>query len=205
MRKTTATVTHRDSVPYGCLAYEFCDVEFSGYRSSEMIQKWRDITHKRFNEYNSIYEENKINIQNLHNQLNTIQTQIKTLINSKPTRPFYRFWYNKDEKEKVLEINKSLNELSKQKKELLSQIHKLEKQNEVVKAQRYFDFYECYEEITFFLRQNGFVLTDVSYNRNRYVPDTDIFSCDKRCLHESTCWIDEKECCTEIEVWTLEE
>lgn len=205
MRTTTATVTHRDSIPYGCISFEFCDVEFCGYRAGDMMQKWINIKQKRFNKYTSIYEENEAKIQNLHNQLNSIHTQKKSLINSKPARPFYRFWYNKDEKEKVLEINKLLDKLSKQEKELTKQIHELEKENKRVRDKRFFDVYECHDEIKILLRQNGFVLTDISYNPNCYAPDNDIFSCDRKCLHENTCWIAEKECCTETEVWTLKE
>lgn len=179
MQKTTAKVEHRDYVPRGWIAIEFCNVYFYGFRAEEMKRKWRDIEHKRYVQYDPLYEENEAKIQNMRNQINAINAQKESLINSKPSKPFYRFWYNKSEKARISEIDKLLDELSKQADKLTVEADKLEKENEEIGAKRFFEVYECHRLIENLLNENGFVLT-----------------------HTSS---DGEECVTKTEVWTLEE
>lgn len=179
MQKTTAKVEHRDYVPSGWIAIEFCNVHFYGFRAKEMERKWRDIEDKRYVQYAPIYEKNKAKIHNMRNQINAINAQKESLINSKPSKPFYRFWYNKAEKTKISEIDKILDELSKQADELIIEANKLEKKNEEIGEKRFFEVYECRTKIETLLQQNGFVLTHTSSEG--------------------------KECVTRTEVWTLEE
>lgn len=179
MQKTTAKVEHRDYVPSGWIAIEFCNVHFYGFREKEMQKKWRDIEHKRYVEYAPLYEENEAKIQNMRNQINAIHTQKESLINSKPSKPFYRFWYNKSEKARISEIDKILDELSRQADELTVEADKLEKENKEIENKRFFEVYECHAKIETLLKQNGFVLTHTSSEG--------------------------EECVTRTEVWTLEE
>ena len=205
MHKTTATIKHRDFVPYGCRAIDFCDVNFHGYRAAEMTQKWSDIVFERFHKYNPIYEKNDTKIQDLRNQLSTIHSQKKSLIKTKPSRPFYRFWYNKDEKEKILEINKLLDELSKQEKELSKQLNKLETENKEIGRKRFFDTTECYDKLTILLHQNKFILTDISCTKQLCRNEPDILGIRDECRLDCLSWSQPEDCCTETEVWTLEE
>lgn len=179
MQKTTAKVEHRDYVPSGWIAIEFCDVHFYGFRAEEMKRKWCDITNKRYDEYAPLYEENEAKIQNMRNQIKVINTQKESLISSKPSKPFYRFWYNKSEKARISEINKLLDELLKQADNLTVEADKLEKENKEIGDKRFFEVYECHTKIETLLQQNGFVLTHTSSEG--------------------------KECVTRTEVWTLEE
>ncbi len=178
MKKTTAKIEHRDYVPHGWLAIKFCYVHFYGFRSEEMKKKWTGIALTRYDKYNRLCEQNKTTIQYLNNQINEINSHKKALIASKPSKPLFRFWYNKSEKEKICEINKNLDEISKQVSDLTIQVDNLEKENKRIEDKKY-DVYEIHREIEDFLQQNGFVLTSTSATGN--------------------------ECITETEVWTLEE
>jgi len=179
MQKTTAKIEHRDYVPSGWIAIKFCNVHFYGFREKEMQKKWRDIEHKRYAEYAPLYEENEAKIQNLNDQLTEIHTRIDSLENSRPCKPFYRFWYNKDEKTRIAAIDKLLDELSKQADELKTEADKLENENKEIGDKRFFEVYECHRLIENLLNENGFVLTHTSSEG--------------------------EECVTKTEVWTLEE
>lgn len=179
MQKTTAKVEHSDYVPYWWIAIEFCYVDFYGFRAEEMRKKWRDIKHKRYVKYDSIYKANEIKIKNLHDQINDIQGKKESLTNSKPIKPFYRLWYNKEEKEKISQINKLLDESSKKADRLTFEANKLTRENKKVKDKKSFEVHECHRKIENLLEQNGFVLTHTSSQG--------------------------EECVTKTEVWTLEE
>lgn len=179
MRKTTAKVEHRDYVPYGWIAITFCNVEFYGFRAEEMKGKWSDIEMERYKKYAPLYDHNETRIQNLRNQIKAIDKQKETLINSKPSKPFYRFWYNKSEKARISEIDKLLDELSKQADKLTTRANKLEEENEMLGKKRFFEVYECLTKIETLLQKNGFVLTHTSSRG--------------------------EECIVKTEVWTLEE
>ena len=179
MKKTTAKVEYLDHATQGFFGASNCYVHFSGFRADEMTHKWFHIKHTRFFEFYPLYKQNKNQIQNLRNQIDAINAQEKSLIDSKPSKPFYRFWYNKAEKERLSEINKLFDELSKQADELTIQANKLEKENEEIKDKSHLGLCECRRKIKYLLKQHGFVLTSTSSKGN--------------------------ECVTEIEVWTLEE
>lgn len=159
MQKTTAKVEHRDYVPHGWVAVEFCRVTFYGFHANEMNRKWEDIENQRYVKYNSLYEENKVKIQNLHSQVDSIHKQIKE------SKPFFRFWYTKAEKEMLSEANK-----------LLNQAYELEKENEDVEDKMFFDVYECHRKLEEFLQQNGFVLTSASSSGDECVTETEIWT-----------------------------
>ncbi len=159
MKKTTAKVTHRDYVPYNWIAIEFCDVEFYGFRAEEMKRKWDNIKSKRYYTYNSLYEEQKAKIQNLRDKSEALYEQIKL------SKPFYRFWYNKKEKEMLSEAYN-----------LSNQADKLEKENKKILDKRLFNVYECHTEIEKLLQQNGFALTFTSSRGDECVTDTEIWT-----------------------------
>ena len=162
MLKTTAKVEHRDHVPRGWIAIEFCNVNFYGFRAEEMEKKWRDIEYKRYVEYDSLYKQNETKIKDLRNTANSIYNHVRK------TKPCYRFWYSKAEKEVLSKA-----------KNLLIQAEELERKNQDIGKQRFFNTYESRRKIERLLQQHGFVLTQTSSRG--------------------------EECVTKTEVWTLEE
>lgn len=158
MLKTTAKVKHRDWVPYGWIAIEFCDVDFYGFRAGEMDKKWHDITRKRYDTYDSLYKENETKIQDLHNNTKDIRKQVKE------SKPFYRFCYNEVEKEMLFKADN-----------LSKKAYELEKENEQIKGKRFFNVYECHRKIEELLQQNGFVLTHASSTGEECVMETEIW------------------------------
>lgn len=159
MKKTTAKVKHRDYVPWGWIAVEFCHVNFYGFRADEMKRKWDAIENKRYQEYDSIYKANEIKIQSLRSQADAIYKRVKE------SRPFYRFWYNKAEKEMLADAQK-----------LSNQAYELEEENEKVKDKRFFGSYECRRKIEALLQQNGFVLTHTSSEGDECVTETEVWT-----------------------------
>ena len=159
MLKTTAKVEHRDYVPWGWIAIEFCNVDFYGFRAKEMEKQWQDIEHQRYFKYNSLFEENETKIQDLRSKSSAILNKVKE------SKPFYRFWYNKMEKQMISEAN-----------ELSSQANKLEEENEEVGKKRFFGTYECHTKIEELLQQYGFVLTSVSSRGNECITKIEVWT-----------------------------
>lgn len=176
MKKTTAKIEHRDHIPYGWIAIKFCHVNFYGFREKEMTKKWEDIKNERYYKYAPLYEQNETKIQNLRNQIAEIYAEIESLMDSKPSKPFYRFWYNKAEKEKISDINKLSDELSKQANEMTFEANKLEKENKEIGDKRFFEVYECHRIIENLLNENGFVLTHTSSEGEKCVTKTEVWT-----------------------------
>lgn len=159
MQKTTARVEYRDYVPSGWIAIKFCNVEFYGFRANELQKTWEDIKHKRYVEYTSLYKENEIKIKNLLNEAIDIRKQVKA------SKPFYRFWHTKSEKN-MLSIAKNLS----------LKAYELEEKNQEIKNKRFFEVHECRRKIEELLRRNCFVLTHTSSEGERCVTKTDIWT-----------------------------
>ena len=159
MQKTTAKVEHRDYVPWGWIAIEFCDVNFYGFRAEEMERKWSAIKNKRYDKYDSLFKQNETQIKDWRNAASAIRNQVKR------SKPFYRFWYNKTEKDLLATADK-----------LSSQANKLEAENQEVKNKRFFGVYECHRKIEDLLQQNGFVLTHTSSGGEKCVTKTEVWT-----------------------------
>ena len=157
--KTTAKVEHRDYVPYGWIAIEFCRVNFFGARAEKMEEKWDAIKRERYIKYTSLYEENEKTIQDFRDQANIIRRNIKN------SKPFYRFWHTKTEKDMLSKA-----------KSLSTQADKLEKENEKISSKRFFGVYECHRKIENLLIQNGFVLTSTSSSGDSCTIETEIWT-----------------------------
>ena len=162
MEKTTAKVEHRDYVPYGWIAIKFCDVDFYGFRAQEMTTKWQNIKNRRYDEYNSIYNQNEKTIKDLRNSASEIRNRVRK------AKPFYRFWYNKKDKILLAAADK-----------LSSQADKLEEKNEELGEKRFFGVYECHTRIEQLLEQNGFVLTHTSSRGQECVIQTEVWTCEE--------------------------
>ncbi len=155
MKKTSAKVTYRDNVPWGWIAIKFCDVEFFGFRANELKRKWTKIEIEEFKKYDSIYEENKIKIQNYRDKAKSMLDSIDE------SKPFYRIWFNKKEKEMISESNI-----------LFMQAEELEKENKRIGEKRFIDYYS----LKFFLKQNGFIITAVSSEGSECITKTEIWT-----------------------------
>lgn len=164
MQKTTAEVIHRDYLPLSdeWAIVGFSDVDFYGSRAEELKKKWYNIKREQYRKYDPLYQKNESQIKKLRNQIEAIHARQEILIYSKPSKPFYRFWYTKTEKTKIDEIDKLLYELIKQEQKLITQVDKLEEENKETGNKRFFSRNECREKIENFLRQYGFVLTHTS-------------------------------------------
>ena len=159
MQKTTAKVEHRDYVPWGWIAIEFCDVNFYGFRAEEMERKWSAIKNKRYDKYDSLFKQNETQIKDWRNAASAIRNQVKR------SKPFYRFLYNNTEKDLLATADK-----------LSSQANKLEAENQEVKNKRFFGVYECHRKIEDLLQQNGFVLTHTSSGGEKCVTKTEVWT-----------------------------
>ena len=145
MSKTTAKVEHRDYIPCGWIGIKFCHVNFYGSRAEEMSKKWQKITSERYEKYDSLCKENEMKIEAWRTLASSIRDNVKN------SKPFYRFWYNKSEKDMLATAAKHL-----------SQANELEEENEKVKSNRFFEPFECHMKIEELLRENGFILTNAS-------------------------------------------
>ena len=145
MQKTIAKVEHRDSIPLKSIALKFCDVNFYGFRAREMEEKYFAIKKKHYDENDYLFNHNELQIKEWRNAATDIRNQVRK------SKPFYRFCYNKTEKDMLATADK-----------LSDQADQLEKENKELKSKRSFVGYECYRKIEELLNHNGFVLTQTS-------------------------------------------
>lgn len=146
MQKTTAKVTHSDYMDVEWLAIEFFYVDFYGFKAKEMNKQWWKITEKQDDKYDLIYKQNKRKIKDLRNTANRILQSVKD------SKPFYRFWYNKTERDLLEKADN-----------LFYQADELQEKNNKIRDKEVFGSYEIYKEIENFLKQNGFVQTHKVY------------------------------------------
>ena len=146
MKKTTiAKVKYREYIPYGWSEIDFCDVKFTGSKKIEMSKAWTNIKHARYEKYNEIYEKNKLEIAELIKKANETYKLIKN------SRPFYRFWNNREETKKIAQAD-----------EMLQKANKLELENEKVGAKRFFTIDESRQKIRQLLTDSDFSLISVN-------------------------------------------
>lgn len=70
---TTCRVEHRDYVPYGYIAIEFCNVKFMGKDKRKYEKEWNNIEFKKLN-------QREEEIKEINEKLKTINEEIKTLL-----------------------------------------------------------------------------------------------------------------------------
>ncbi len=144
MGMTTAKVEHRNYVPTDYIAINFCKVEFYGKREFEMTQKWKEKVDLRRKRYGGNIQKNEEKINELVNELKKIKSFLKT------SRPFYRVWWNKEEKEML-----------KRTEEITEEIDELEDENKKLKYDVNFNAFEIYQELAELLKKNGFIFTNL--------------------------------------------
>jgi len=155
MANTTATVSHRDYVYYGEPAFTFCYVEFEGFRADEMKAKLEEIETKLYD--TSFLDKKLATVKDLRDKANTLRNQANS------SKPFYRFWYNKTEKDLLSAAD-----------ELSEQAYRLEKQSEELRLRKLSKPGRI-AIIESLLNENGFVkkqtitnydTSDVPYEKN---------------------------------------
>ena len=157
--KTTAKVKHRDYVPWGWIAIEFCDVSFYGARAKELEEKWRNIEFSKYHEQKPIVERCELEKSVLQEEIKELQKKLKN------SKKWYRPWYTKEEKQFICFID-----------EKNKAIWNLDEKISVAKDNM------CYEAATLkrkaeqFLKNNGFVLSNTTAAGNECVTYTDIWS-----------------------------
>ena len=144
MGMTTAKVEYRNYVPTDYIAIKFCKVEFYGKREFEMSQKWKEKVDLRRKRYGVNVQKNEERINELEDELKKIRNFLKT------SRPFYRVWWNKEEKEML-----------KRAEEITEAIEGLKDKNKKLKHDVNFNVPEIYEELASLLKKNGFIFTNL--------------------------------------------
>jgi len=157
--KTTAKIKHRDYVPWGWIAIEFCDVEFYGARAKELEKEWHEIEFAKYHEQKPIAENYKTQKYQLEKEIKDIQKQLKE------SKKWYRFWYNKDEKNLIHLIN-----------EKSTTIKNLEVKIESVESDMFYKASTLLRKVEHFLKNKGFVLTNTTAAGDECVTYTDIWS-----------------------------
>lgn len=155
--KNTATVKHRDYVPYGWIALEFCSVDFAGPHSEELSSAWRKI------EYSKLHET-EAKIKELEEHVEMFELDKKILKTNTPKKPWYCFWTTKEDKELAKKIDKCDSRI----RQLQIQIEKLDKE-------KFFDVHTLHRKAEKFLEENGFYLHNTSSSGDECVTHTDIY------------------------------
>lgn len=116
---------------------EYCSVYFNGARSQEMKKEWAYIMYHMALAYQFSVGLKKIEIESLREAAEYNLEEVKK------SKPFYRFWYTKAEKEKISYASI-----------FLKDAHELEKEIEKM----FSEFCDPYEKLINFLQAHKFVL-----------------------------------------------
>lgn len=161
----TARIRHRDYIPWGWIALEFCNVDFYG-PEADVLKK----------EYDAIlcahYEKNKATLasleqdkENAENEIETIQQKISEI---KASSPWWKFW-DTEKKEKIAEMRNEIVSLNKR-------IASLETSIENKKKKLFMSSLDKRYAAEKILRDNGFILTNTTSEGSECVTHTDIWS-----------------------------
>ncbi len=153
----TAKVQYRDYVPYGYIAIEFCNVEFYGDDSDNLTAKWEKIKKDRYHKYDTA-------VNRLRYKLDSLNSAREDLEKIKNAKPWFRFWYNEEEKEAIAKIE-----------DIFNDIVKIEEQLQEYESLRHMTAKETKRAVEEFLRDNGFVLTNTDSSGMECVTHTDIW------------------------------
>lgn len=164
MKVTTAKVEHRDYVPIGWVAIEFCDVEFYGYRASEMSKKWDNIETKLRNEQEEervrTISQNEARIRNLRQVAEERRKEIRN------GRHVLRLWYNEEEKKLLQHVW-----------DMEDEADRLENENDELRNKKHsIDTYTLRRNIEKFLQDRGFALTQVSSRGDECVTKIEVWT-----------------------------
>ena len=155
---TTCRVEHRDYVPYGWIAVEFCDVEFFGLMKDEYEKQWREVKYNKCHIYDAKIEELNEGLKNLTNQIHDLEVELKEC------RCWWKFWNTKEE----VAIKNEWYKLNTKKPQIEAAIEKYEND-------RFYDLSELMIKIEKLLNDNGFILKNSSSTGGGCSMTTDIW------------------------------
>lgn len=159
---TTARVRHRDYVPYGWIAIEFCEVEFFGTRARQIEEEWKKICNERYNKYNNLVEALKFKKNKAQQEIDKLSGELKE------SKPWYRPWHNKTEKDIIKKID-----------ELIENINGLDRSIKRNEDMRFFAQSEKKRNLENLLKRSGFVLTNTAAAGDECVTYTDIWTSER--------------------------
>lgn len=112
-KKTVACIDSRFYVPSGWIAITFCDIDFSGYNSSEFESDIQEDYDKKFDIDNldTLMDECESKIESIKTQINTLENKLQNL-------SFFAFADKRDTREKIEELEQSLYESNKDKEKI---------------------------------------------------------------------------------------
>ena len=157
--KTTAKVKHRDYVPWGWIAIEFCDVSFYGTRAKELEEKWRNVEFFKYHEQKPIVEKCELEKSVIEKEIEELQKKLNT------SKKWYRPWYTKEEKQFI-------SSMDEKRKIIIT----LDEKISVAKDNMFYEAATLKRKAERFLTDNGFVLTNTTATGNECVTYTDIWS-----------------------------
>lgn len=163
MGMTTARIEYRDYVPTDYIAIKICKIEIYGERDLEMNQKWKEKVALRRKRYSADIQKNEEKIKECENEQKRIKNFLKT------SRPFYRVWWNKEEKEKL-----------KRMEELDEEINGLEGEIKKLKYDMNFNVFEIYQELTDLLKKNGFIFVNLSTSGGKCATKYETWICEEK-------------------------
>ena len=175
---TTCRVEHRDYVPYGYIAVEFCHVEFTGKDWKKYEKEWNNIKFKKLH-------ETEKEIKYIDEELETITKEIEILSNAETA--FKKEIRGIRKKLPILtRIFKGNTEEIKYKKKVLETLQntmncKIIKYNELVDYKNILNKDKFYEQdeimykIKKYLKNNGFRIINSSQSGGECVTKTDIW------------------------------
>lgn len=156
---TTARVKHRDYIPYGWVAIEFCDVDFFGNDAERFDSAWREITYAKYDQIQPEIKRIQKHIAECDEKIGAIEQELNQL------RRWWRFWKTPEENELL------------QKKSLLTQdIIEARERNDFLQKDMFYKAKELVCKAEHFLKENGFILTNTSSDGNECVTHTDLWT-----------------------------
>lgn len=158
---TTARLKHRDYVPYGWIAIEFCDIEFFGDNSSLYTKKWEDIKYKKYHECKSKIDALSTRRRLIERQRNSILSELSGLQEEKP---WWKIWKTDYEKELIKKVFR-----------MDSDIEIIEVDIERVKDDQFYDITTLVRKAERMLNENGFILKSSNASGTECITHTDIW------------------------------
>lgn len=155
---TTARVKHRNYVPYGWIAIEFCNVDFFGSDAERFGSAWRKITYAKYDQVQPEIERIQKHIVKCEEKIGIIGQELNQL------RRWWRFWKTPEE-----------NELLQKKSLIMHDIMEARARKKFLQRDMFYKARELVCKAEHFLTENGFILTSTSSDGNGCVTHTDLW------------------------------
>ncbi len=162
MKITTAEVRHRNYVPFGYIAFEFCNVYFRGSRAEEMEKKWSEVEGVLYAKHDATIAKNEEKIKRLRSEAERLDSQMRN------AKPFFRFWYSKEEEELLSRASR-----------LFEEANELERRNERLSEEGGCSVYETYRAVENLLEENNFVKTQISSTGGECPYEIELWKCEE--------------------------